>query len=70
MTPEAKIVKVDFCKSIIRSKGALSYEQAQNMINDGTNTTEIAYSLRYLLRLSKILKEGRKKGGSLELASS
>lgn len=34
MTPEAEIVKVDFCKSIIHSIAALSYAEAQLIHDD------------------------------------
>ena len=70
MTPKAEIISIDFFKSLIRSKASLSYEQAQKRINDKEDISEISLSLRNLLEISKILKEGRKKNGSLSLAST
>jgi len=34
LTPNADIVSVDFCKSIIRSVASLSYQEAQNIHDD------------------------------------
>ena len=38
------------------SKGAMTYEQAQDKIDDPNDNDELAVSLRHLLKLSKILK--------------
>merc|ERR1712112_483515 len=70
MTPDAKIVSTKFHKSIIKSRSAMTYEEAQNRIDDSKDETSITKSLRILLNLSRILKARRVENGSLVLASS
>uniref|UniRef100_A0A8D9BV86 Protein DIS3 homolog n=1 Tax=Cacopsylla melanoneura TaxID=428564 RepID=A0A8D9BV86_9HEMI len=69
LTEEARIVNAKFCKSVIRSRAALTYEQAQLIIDDPSQETSIATSLRGLNRLAKILKKRRMDNGALVLAS-
>ncbi|KAK7873514.1 hypothetical protein R5R35_008776 [Gryllus longicercus] len=69
MTREARIVATRFHKSIIRSRAALTYEQAQLRIDDPAQKDAIATSLRELNRLAKILKRRRIENGALVLAS-
>ncbi len=59
-----------FHKSIIRSRSAMTYEQAQNKIDDPSDNDVLAKSLRILLKLSKTLKRRRMDNGALVLASS
>merc|ERR1719245_2152607 len=70
MTPKAQIVSTRFHKSIIKSRSAMTYEEAQNRIDDVKDETSITKSLRILLKLSRILKQRRVENGSLVLASS
>merc|ERR1711981_595027 len=70
MTPQAEIINTKFHKSIIRSRVAFTYEQAQNKIDDSNDTDDVTKSLRHLLALSKILKKKRIDQGALLLASS
>ena len=70
MTPEAEIVNTKFHKSIIKSKAAMTYEQAQNKIDDPNDQDELAQGLRNLLKLSKKMKTKRIENGALLLASS
>ncbi|KAG5500358.1 hypothetical protein JKF63_03450 [Porcisia hertigi] len=63
------VVRDWFGKTIIRSRGALYYGDAQRMIDDPTDFSDIAVSLRELMRLSKHFKEQREKDGALFLAS-
>ena len=70
MTPEAEIVSTKFHKSIIKSRSAMTYEEAQNRIDDVKDDSAITKSLRVLLKLSRILKARRVENGSLVLASS
>ncbi|KAK9479195.1 hypothetical protein V1514DRAFT_328717 [Lipomyces japonicus] len=65
----AEIVNTRFTKSVIKSKEAFSYEQAQLRIDDGSQTDELTESMRALLRLSKVLKQRRMQAGALNLAS-
>ncbi|VDN53911.1 unnamed protein product [Dracunculus medinensis] len=70
LSSNADIINVQFHKSIIRSRGALTYEMAQNMIDDPYMNDEITLSLRGLIALSKKLKARRHASGALNLASS
>lgn len=65
----ADIVNVNFMKSIIKSREAFSYEQAQNRIDDPSQQDELTKSMRILLKLSKLLKQKRLDAGALNLAS-
>ncbi|KAL4743691.1 hypothetical protein BDV11DRAFT_178066 [Aspergillus similis] len=69
MTPDADVVSADFTKSVIRSREAFSYEQAQLRIDDPSKTDELTESMRTLLHLSKILRQKRMDAGALNLAS-
>ncbi|KKK14259.1 hypothetical protein P175DRAFT_0560250 [Aspergillus ochraceoroseus IBT 24754] len=69
MTPNAEVVSADFTKSVIRSREAFSYEQAQMRIDDPSKTDDLTQSMRTLLHLSKILRQKRMDAGALNLAS-
>jgi exosome complex exonuclease DIS3/RRP44 len=60
---DANIIKTKFHKSVIESKAALTYEQAQLIIDDKNKNDEIAQSLRRLNSLAKILKRRRTENG-------
>ncbi len=66
---EANILSTKFHKSIIESKKAMTYEEAQLIIDDATQQHDIAASLRNLNSLAKILKRKRIESGALVLAS-
>lgn len=66
---DAEIVNVDYMKSIIKSREAFSYEQAQIRIDDASQNDELTKSMRILLKLSKKLKQKRLDAGALNLAS-
>lgn len=59
----ANIVNTKFHKSIIKSKKAMTYEEAQLIIDDETQQHDIAESLRNLNKLAKILKKRRIEKG-------
>lgn len=63
MTPSADIVNSCFTKSVIKSKAAMTYEQAQLIIDDQNQNTPIAIGLRHLNRFAKILKKRRIDAG-------
>ncbi|CAK9436797.1 uncharacterized protein LODBEIA_P13190 [Lodderomyces beijingensis] len=65
----ADIVNVKFMKSIIKSRQAFSYEQAQLRIDDPTQKDDLTESMRILLKLSKKMKQKRLDAGALNLAS-
>lgn len=69
MNDKAEIQNVKFTKSIIRSRHAFSYEEAQMRMDDEKNQDPLTQDLRILLRLSKILKKRRLDAGALNLAS-
>jgi exosome complex exonuclease DIS3/RRP44 len=69
MTPEAEIVKAEFTKSVIKSREAFSYEQAQIRIDDASQNDELTNGMRTLLTLSKKLKQKRMDAGALSLSS-
>lgn len=70
MDSEARIIETKFHKSIIKSRAALTYEQAQDRIDDPSDETPVTQSLRHLMSLAKILKQRRLDQGALVLASS
>lgn len=69
LTPDAKIVSTEFTKSIIRSREAFEYSEAQGRIDDLSNNDDLTKGMRILMALSKKLKAGRIAAGALNLAS-
>lgn len=69
LTPEAEVVSHRFTKAVIKSKAALSYQEAQARIDDPAQTDAITEGLRRLNRLAKKLRQGRAAAGALTLAS-
>ncbi len=69
MTKNADIVSVNFCKSIIKSRAALTYAEAQMRIDNSSLTDSVTVSLRALNALAKVLRKGRLDNGALTLAS-
>ena len=69
VTQDAKIVSSRFTKSVIRSREAFSYEQAQLRIDDQSQQDELTKGMRVLLALSKKLRAARMAAGALNLAS-
>lgn len=69
ITKDAEIVSSDFTKSVIRSREAFSYEQAQLRIDDASQKDDLTKGMRLLLMLSKKLKQKRMDAGALNLAS-
>ncbi|XP_018364763.1 PREDICTED: exosome complex exonuclease RRP44 [Trachymyrmex cornetzi] len=67
--PDANITNTRFCKSIICSRQAMTYEEAQLKIDDAIQQDAIAKSLRGLNQLAKKLKKKRLENGALTLAS-
>ncbi|VBB72677.1 Putative mitotic control protein [Podospora comata] len=69
MTSDADIVGSRFTKSVIKSREAFSYEQAQLRVDDSSQQDELTTSIRTLLALSKKLKQKRLDAGALSLSS-
>lgn len=66
---DANIVDTRYHKSVIKSKKAMTYEEAQLIIDDASQKHDIATSLRLLNMLAKKLKKRRLENGALVLAS-
>ncbi|KAG5643684.1 hypothetical protein DXG03_000517 [Asterophora parasitica] len=69
MTPDAEIVNVRFTKSVIASKAAFTYEEAQIKKDDPNQQDAITTGIRLLNTLAQKLKAGRMAAGALNLAS-
>ena len=69
MNDDAEILDVRFTKSVIRSREAFSYEQAQIRIDDASQKDELTQGMRTLLMLSQRLRQKRMDAGALNLAS-
>lgn len=65
----ADIVNVRFTKSVIKSREAFSYQQAQLKIDDTSQQDDLTKGMRTLLTLSKKLKKKRMDAGALSLSS-
>ena len=69
LTPDAEVVRTEFFKSVIRSRRAFMYSEAQMVIDDASDGSEMAVGLRALNSLSKKLRAARIRKGALMLAS-
>lgn len=69
ISPNADVISTTFTKSVIRSREAFSYEQAQKRIDDKSQQDELTKGMRKLMSLSKKLKKKRMDAGALNLAS-
>ncbi|KAI9829730.1 MAG: exosome catalytic subunit dis3 [Phylliscum demangeonii] len=69
MDDDAAVVGCRFTKSVIRSRHAFSYEQAQQRIDDDGQQDAVTQAMRVLLRLSRRLRARRMAAGALDLAS-
>lgn len=69
MNADADIVNVRFTKSVIKSREAFSYEEAQLRVDDASQQDELTTGIRTLLELSKKLKQKRMDAGALSLSS-
>ncbi|TFY71746.1 hypothetical protein EVG20_g1249 [Dentipellis fragilis] len=69
LTPAAEIVNVRFTKSVIASKSAFTYEEAQIRNDDVHQQDELTQSIRLLNTLAKQLRDARMRAGALNLAS-
>ncbi|KAI6086255.1 RNB-domain-containing protein [Hypoxylon rubiginosum] len=65
----ADIISSRFTKSVIKSREAFSYEQAQIRIDDSSQQDDLTQGMRTLLMLSKKLKQKRMDAGALSLSS-
>lgn len=64
---DANLVNTRYCKSVIRSRAAMTYDEAQLKIDDSSQQDVIAKSLRNLNNLAKKLKQRRLENGCVNL---
>ena len=69
ITQNAEILSSSFTKSVIRSREKFSYENAQKRIDDKSQNDELTQGMRFLMALSKKLKQRRVAAGALTLSS-
>lgn len=69
MDKDANIIKTKYTKSIIRSRRAFTYMEAQDLM-DSDSQSDIAKSIRGLNKMAKLLKQKRLDKGALQLAST
>jgi exosome complex exonuclease DIS3/RRP44 len=67
--PSLEVVEKKFFKSLILSKAAFAYGQAQEFLDDPNKGGEFGDDVRLLNEVAVILKERRIKAGALTLAS-
>mmetsp|Transcript_19753 Transcript_19753/g.16923 ORF Transcript_19753/g.16923 Transcript_19753/m.16923 type:complete len:160 (+) Transcript_19753:1601-2080(+) len=70
MTPDAKIVNTYFTKGVIKSKSAMTYGDAQKIVDDPNDNSEVAKSVKGLNNIARILRKRRMDNGALTLAST
>ena len=63
MNLQAEILSTKFTKSVIRSRRAYTYSEAQATIDDSKQKGPLAVSLRGLNQLAKIMKKNRMDKG-------
>jgi exosome complex exonuclease DIS3/RRP44 len=59
LTWDMQVIDIKFTKSIIKSRKAMTYEEAQNLIDDDSKNDEVTESLRILMHAAKILRARR-----------
>ena len=69
LSPRADVISTAFAKSVIRSRQALTYAEAQMKVDDQSLQDPVSVSLRRLNELAKVLKLKRVEAGALTLAS-
>ncbi len=69
ITEDAQVLSTSFTKSVIRSRAALTYAEAQTRIDDERMQDELTCNLRAMLSIAKLLRKARMDRGALELAS-
>ncbi|KAH8884570.1 RNB-domain-containing protein [Thozetella sp. PMI_491] len=69
MNASADIVNSHFTKSVIKSREAFSYEEAQLRVDDASQQDDLTKGIRTLMVLSRKLKQKRIDAGALSLSS-
>ncbi len=69
ITEDARVISSSFTKSVIKSRAALTYAEAQTRIDDERMQDELTCNLRAMNSIAKLLRKARMDRGALELAS-
>ncbi|CAE7459526.1 RRP44A [Symbiodinium sp. CCMP2592] len=71
LTPDAEMVSAQFNKAVIRSRGALSYKEAQERLDSdpADDQSEVTVAIRNLWALAQKLRSNRIEDGALNLES-
>ena len=56
MTKDAETVNIQFCKSSIHSKASMTYAEAQALLDNPSDTSPIAMSVKNMNRIARILR--------------
>ena len=64
------IIDVKFTKSVIKSKAALTYKQANDRMQDKNDNSDVTQGIRNLNKIAKHLRNKRLESGALVLASN
>lgn len=65
MTPDVEVVDVTYTKSVIHSRGAMTYQKAQELIDGTTDakdegmSDDVTSALKELMRIAKVLRKRR-----------
>lgn len=71
MNPKtAEIIETKFCKSVIKSRAAMTYAEAQGKIDTKSDKSELTCGLRLLNHIAKKLRQKRLDAGALVLANA
>ncbi|KAI0530641.1 hypothetical protein KFK09_000188 [Dendrobium nobile] len=70
LTPDANIVSTRFTKSTIKSCAALSYVEAQTLMDDSRKIDPLITDLRNLNSFAKLMRQRRIDGGALTFNST
>eukprot|EP00891_Asterochloris_glomerata_P009424 jgi/Astpho2/9424/Aster-01685 len=69
VTPNVDVVNVSFTRSVIKSRAAMTYQEAQTRIDDERLNDEVTLGLRRMNAVAKVLRRRRAERGALQLAS-
>ena len=64
-----QVYKTTFCKSVIKSSGSFTYDQAQQRLDSKNRNDPITKSLMLLNQVARLLRNRRIQNGALTLAS-
>jgi exosome complex exonuclease DIS3/RRP44 len=65
-----EVINVRYSKTVIKSRAALTYQKANEIMNDVNDNSEIAVGIRNLNKIAKHFRKKRMDAGALILASN